>query len=207
LIVGNPALLVIDIQRDWALPAARTGINRMDGYEDVVGRAERLVASARTTGVPVVFFQEAHRRSGVDFGRELDGEEGPHCLEGESGTELWPTLVPRPSEYLIVKRRYSGFFGTELSILLQGLHADTLVLIGALTDVCVHYTFVDAHQHDYRVRVVEDCVIGSSRARHFAALDAMEYLQSGARCTTGPATDAFGSRAVEPVSALVEVGQ
>jgi nicotinamidase-related amidase len=207
LIVGNPVLLVIDIQRDWALPVAQAGINRMDGYEDVVGRAERLAASARTTGVPIIFFQEAHRRSGVDFGRELDGEEGPHCLEGESGTELWPTLVPRQDEYHIVKRRYSGFFGTELTILLQGLQANTLVLIGALTDVCVHYTFVDAHQHDYHVRVVEDGVIGSSEARHFAALDAMEYLQSGARCTTGQVTEAFGALAGRPIPALVEVGR
>jgi nicotinamidase-related amidase len=207
LILGNPVLMVIDIQRDWAMPAAQAGITRMDGHQEVVGRAERLVAAARTTEVPIVFFQEAHRRSGVDFGRELDGDEGPHCLEGEPGTDLWPTLVPRPGEHHIVKRRYSGFFGTDLTILLQGLHADTLVLIGALTDVCVHYTFVDAHQHDYHVRVVEDCVIGSSQARHAAALDAMEYLQHGARCTTEAALAALAAVAGEPGPVLVEVGQ
>ncbi|HEX3460413.1 MAG TPA: isochorismatase family cysteine hydrolase [Acidimicrobiales bacterium] len=207
LILGNPVLLVIDIQRDWAMPAAQAGITRMDGHEEVVGRAERLVAAARTTEVPIVFFQEAHRRSGVDFGRELDGDEGPHCLEGEPGTDLWPTLVPGPGEHHIVKRRYSGFFGTDLSILLQGLHADTLVLIGALTDVCVHYTFVDAHQHDYHVRVVEDCVIGSSPARHAAALDAMEYLQHGARCTTDQALGALAAVGGQPGAFLVEVGQ
>lgn len=207
LILGNPVLMVIDIQRDWAMPAAQAGITRMDGHQEVVGRAERLVAAARTTEVPIVFFQEAHRRSGVDFGRELDGDEGPHCLEGEPGTDLWPTLVPRPGEHHIVKRRYSGFFGTDLTILLQGLHADTLVLIGALTDVCVHYTFVDAHQHDYHVRVVEDCVIGSSQARHAAALDAMEYLQHGARCTTEQALAALAAVAGEPGPVLVEVGQ
>jgi nicotinamidase-related amidase len=207
LIPGNPVLVVIDIQRDWAMPAAEAGIARMDGHEDVIGRAERLVAAARTAGVPIVFLQEAHRRSGVDFGRELDGEEGPHCLEGELGTDLWPTLVPRPDEHHIVKRRYSGFFGTDLTILLQGLHADTLVLIGALTDVCVHYTFVDAHQHDYHVRVVEDCVIGSSQDRHAAALDAMEYLQHRARCTTEQVLDALTVMAGEPGPLLVEVGQ
>jgi nicotinamidase-related amidase len=207
LILGNPVLMVIDIQRDWAMPAAQAGITRMDGHQEVVGRAERLVSAARTTEVPIVFFQEAHRRSGVDFGRELDGDEGPHCLEGEPGTDLWPTLVPRPGEHHIVKRRYSGFFGTDLTILLQGLHADTLVLIGALTDVCVHYTFVDAHQHDYHVRVVEDCVIGSSQARHAAALDAMEYLQHGARCTTEAALAALAAVAGEPGPVLVEVGQ
>lgn len=192
-LIGNPVLIVIDIQQDWAFPSSESGIARMTTPEDVVAAAERLVAAARTAGVPIVFFQEAHRRSGVDFGRELDGDEGPHCLEGDPGTDLWPTLLPRDGEYHIVKRRYSAFFGTDLQILLRGLRAETLVLVGGLTDVCVHYTFVDAHQHDYHVRVAQDCVIGSNADRHFAALDAMEYLQHGARRTVAEIADAFAA--------------
>ena len=42
----------------------------------------------------------------------------------------------------------------------------------------MHYTFADAHQRDYYVRVVTDCVGGSSRYLHDAALAAMEYLQT-----------------------------
>ncbi|MDQ1710238.1 MAG: biuret amidohydrolase, partial [Frankiaceae bacterium] len=49
------------------------------------------------------------------------------------------------------------------------------------TDVCVHYTFVDAHQRDFRVRVLEDCVGGSSVEAHDAALRAMTYLQRDCR--------------------------
>jgi nicotinamidase-related amidase len=60
------------------------------------------------------------------------------------------------------------------------LKVDTLLLCGGLTDVCVHYTFVDGHQSDYFCRVVEDCVGGSSLEAHEAALKAMEYLQTGA---------------------------
>ena len=203
-LIGNAVLIVIDIQKDWAFPSSESGIARMTTPEDVVASAERLVAAARDAGVPVVFFQEAHRRSGVDFGRELDGDEGPHCLEGDPGTDLWPTLLPLDGEYHIVKRRYSAFFGTDLQILLRGLRAETLVLIGGLTDVCVHYTFADAHQHDYHVRVVQDCVIGSNADRHLAALDAMEYLQHGARRTEAEIVSAFAaSGATSPL--LIEV--
>jgi nicotinamidase-related amidase len=117
-------------------------------------------------------------------------------VAGAPGTDLWPTLVPDPAaddrEFHIVKRRYSGFIGTEFEIVLRGLGVQTLVLIGGLTDVCVHYTFADAHQRDFYVRVVEDCVGGSSRARHEASLDAMEYLQAGARRTTDEVVAAFG---------------
>ena len=86
-------------------------------------------------------------------------------------------------EYRITKRRYSAFFGTDLEILLKGLHADTLYLVGGLTDVCIHYTAVDAHQHDYRIRVVTDAVAGSSRQAHDAALRAIQYLQREALVT------------------------
>jgi nicotinamidase-related amidase len=184
MFIGRPVLIVVDIQRGYGMSAEEMGITLMKGASQMISRAERLVEAARASGVPVVFFQEAHRPDGVDFGRELDGDEGVHCVEGDPGTEFWPTLTPRDGEYSIAKRRYSCFFGTDLGILLKGLGASTLILIGGLTDVCIHYTFADGHQHDYHMRVVSDCVIGSSEARHAASLSAMEYLQHGACRTT-----------------------
>ena len=208
MIVGKVALVVVDIQQAGAMPAELVGISHMEGVEDRVARAEQLVAAARAAEIPIVFFQEVHRPSGVDFGRELDGAEGRHCVAGAPGTDLWPTLQPDQladdREFHIVKRRYSGFLGTEFEIVLRGLDVQTLVLIGGLTDVCVHLTFADAHQRDFHVRVVEDCVGGSSVPAHDAALSAMEYLQSGARRTTAEVVAAFSSLC--PVGELVGVG-
>lgn len=195
LFVGQVALIVVDIQGGSALPGKESGIPHMNGAAERIARAEQLLSAARAARLPVIFFQEVHRRSGVDFGRELDGAEDVHCVEGEPATELWPTLRPAEGEYHLVKRRYSGFIGTEFELLLRGLNVSTLVLIGGLTDVCVHYTFADAHQRDFYVRVVEDCVGGSSEARHFASLDAMEYLQAGARRATQEILGAFASLA------------
>lgn len=206
LIVGNPVLVVVDIQEGGGMTAEQAGIPVMAGHAERVGVAQRLLAAARAADIPVVFFQEVHRPSGVDFGRELDGTEGVHCVEGRPGTDLEPSLRPildgsRP-EFHLVKRRYSGFIGTEFDIVLRGLKADTLILIGGLTDVCVHYTFADAHQRDYYVRVVSDCVGGSSQKRHDASLDAMEYLQTGAVRTSTEILDAFLSFAPSAPSIL-----
>lgn len=195
MIVGQPVFVVVDFQKGTDLPAEVFGMSVMPGTAERIERAERLLAAARAAGVPVVFFQEVHRRSGVDFGRELDGEENVHCLDGDEATELVESLKPIDGEFHIVKRRYSGFFGTEFDIILRALNASTLVLIGGLTDVCIQYTFADAHQRDFYVRVVGDCVGGSSPARHTAALDAMEYLQSGAVCTTDEIVSAFAELA------------
>lgn len=199
IIVGKPVFVVIDFQKGTDMPAEVFGMSVMAGTAARIERAERLLAAARAAGIPVVFFQETHRRSGIDFGRELDGSESEHCLEGDEATELVdslrPDLASPNGEFLIVKRRYSGFFGTEFDIVLRALHASTLVLIGGLTDVCVHLTFADAHQRDFFVRVVGDCVGGSSPAAHNAALDAMEYLQTGAVRTTDEIISAFAELA------------
>lgn len=183
MIVGRPVLLVIDIQKGCFLPRrATTTLDLMDDSATRYARARLVVDAARAAGVPVVFVQEAHRRDRIDFGRELDGAENIHCLEGEPGTEFAvEEMGMLPDDYRITKRRYSCFFGTDLEILLRGLKAETLIMVGGFTDVCVHYSFVDGHQSDYYCRVVEDCVSGSSEAAHQAALVAMDYLQAGAR--------------------------
>lgn len=197
LIEGQPVLVVVDIQGGETNtsdePDAEVSIPLMPGYDAAMENAPILIEKARERGIPVVFFQEAHRRDLIDFGRELDGAEGIHLLEGDPGTEVSPAVGMRPDDYFIRKRRYSCFFGTEFEILLKGLKANTLILIGGHTDVCVHYTFVDGHQHDYFMRVVTDCVAGSSQAAHDASLNAMEYLQTGARRTTSEILQAFDS--------------
>ena len=179
-IVGNPVLLVIDIQKS-AFMEVKAGIPVMPGYKENMERARSVVDAAHDAGIPVVFVQEIHRRDMVDYGRELDGSEDIHCMEGEPGTPVaFEEMGRQPGDYYVPKRRYSCFYGTEMEILLKGLKAQTLILVGGMTDVCVHYSFVDGHQGDYHCRVVADCVGGTSPEAHQASLNAMEYLQEGA---------------------------
>lgn len=195
MIVGRPVVIVIDMQKGsfMANPNPNPNLEFMSDSVERYLRSRVVVDAARAAGVPVIFFQEAHRADLVDFGRELDGNEGYHCIEGRPGTPLAvEEMGILPDDYTIRKRRYSCFFGTELEILLKGLKAQTLILTGGFTDVCVHYTFVDAHQHDYHCRVVEDCVAGSSLKAHDSALVAMEYLQWGARRQSAEIVAAFG---------------
>ena len=180
----SSALLVIDVQECGRQPYDQAGIAQMSGYDDRVARIADVVDAFRSAGRPVIWSQEVHRPDLADIGRELDGSEGIHCVLGAPGTEIVAELVPRPDEHLIQKRRYSVFYGTDLDIILRGMGIRTLVLVGMLTNVCVHYTFVDAHQGDYVVRVVTDCVSGSSDEAHHAALEAMRYLQRDAWVTS-----------------------
>lgn len=182
LIEGKAALIVIDIQASTFIDDSKErSIPNMEGFKERMLKARIAIDQARECDIPVIFIQEIHRKNLSDFGRELDGDEDIHCLDNNPGTDIAVKEMGfRSNDYLIPKRRYSSFYGTDLEILLRGLKVDTLILVGALTDVCVHYTFVDAHQGDYFCRVIEDCVGGSSIEAHDASLKAMEYLQTGA---------------------------
>jgi len=182
LIEGRAVLVVIDIQASTFVDdSVVRSIDNMPGYKARMLKAREAIDKARERGIPVVFIQEVHRPDGVDFGRELDGDEDVHCLEDKPGTALAvKEMGIVRGDCIVPKRRYSAFFGTDFEILLKGLRADTLIMVGGLTDVCVHYTFVDGHQHGYFCRVIEDCVGGSSIEAHEASLKAMAYLQRGA---------------------------
>lgn len=174
----STALICVDMQAD-----AFTGnsILPLVGTEEILPKAKQVLAAARAAKLPIIHFKEVHRKEMVDFGRELDGAEPVHCLETWPGTDYYWELAPIDGEFAIMKRRYSCFFATDLEILLKGLKVDTVILMGMMTNVCVHYTAVDAHQRDYHFHVIEDCTAGSDWEAHWAALKAMEYLQTGAR--------------------------
>lgn len=171
--LSRAAVLVVDMQHDFLDAEAPVP---GEGGMEIVGPIQALLALARATNVPIIYTQESHRASRVDFGRELDYGETLHCIEGTPGIRIIEQLAPQAGDQVLVKRRYSAFFATDLDLLLRGLGVDTLILTGVMTDVCVRATAQDAMQLDYYVVVPRECVAGTTRARHEAALENMGYV-------------------------------
>lgn len=167
------AVIIIDMQNDFI---GEEAVIPCKGTQDVVQNIKKLTEFCHSNHIPVIYTQEAHRSSQIDFGRELDGDEPLHCLEGSNGIEIIRELSPQPEDYVIMKRRYSGFFQTDLQVLLSGLKVDNLIITGAATDVCVRATATDAQQFGYHVYVPKDCVAGTTPRQHEAALDHIRYI-------------------------------
>lgn len=174
-----PALLVIDSQCEFVTTGETAGAIATDDPSEALATVSGLIQAAHDVDMPVIFTQEVHRKQHVDFGRELDGDEGVHCIEGTRGAGFRPETQPRDGDFIVPKRRYSGFFATDLDLLLRGLGVDALLICGFVADVCVHCTAVDAHQYDYHVFVAQDGTTGTSPEAGRAALAAIEYLQRG----------------------------
>ncbi len=165
--MGRAALLVIDMLRDFI-----EGKLSSPRFRRVIPCIERLLEVARGRGVPVVYVCDSHV-PGVDRELEL---WGPHAVRGTRGAEVIDELKPREGDYIVLKRRYSGFFQTDLDLLLRELGVDTVILTGVSTDVCVLHTAADAFFRGYRVVVVEDCVEAFTEEGHRWALDYMKRV-------------------------------
>lgn len=180
VIVGNPALIVIDYQNDFLDPGSPI---ECVGAMTALQNTKPVIAAARAAGIPVIFTQEYHRDPNVfgtyDMGREADGEDPLHTVLGTKGFELSDALLPlAANDYIMPKPRYSCFIGTDLDLILRSRKIDTLIITGVCTNICVHYTFIDAHQSDYWVRVIEDCVAAPDYQAHLEALTQFKYLQA-----------------------------
>ena len=103
----SSALLVIDIQQEDFVGMNES--NRNDPRGDCIRNARRVLDVFRKKGLPVVQIKEVHRPDLVDFGRELDGSEGIHCIETCPENDYAQLTYPIEGEYLISKRRYSAF--------------------------------------------------------------------------------------------------
>ena len=110
----KPAILVVDMLNDFV-----TGALTCDRAKAIVPATAQLLDAARAAGVPVIFCNDAHR-PGID--REL-ALWGDHAIAGTEGAEVIPELKLSDKDYVVPKRRYSGFFQTDLDILLKELGA------------------------------------------------------------------------------------
>jgi len=100
----------------------------------------------------------------------------PHCLFGTKGAEIIEELKPLNNEYIIHKRRYSGFFQTDLDISLREKDILELELTGVCTNICVLYTAVSARMLNYKVTVLKNCVASFDQQAHNFALKQMEDI-------------------------------
>ncbi|WP_028973883.1 cysteine hydrolase family protein [Spirochaeta cellobiosiphila] len=174
----NSALLLVDVQDSKNPPEIYKSDDQRKSRDFYHENVKKVTEYFREKGnVPIIHVIELHRDDLVDFGRELDGSENIHCLEKDSF--FWEPTAPIDGEYVIQKRRYSAFFGTDLEILLRGLQTEHLFICGGMTDICVHYTAVEAHQMDYHIHVVrEACGTHSSVEDAEAVFDSINYFQS-----------------------------
>lgn len=163
----HPALLVVDFVKAYLVKDSPL----YAGVEAVRDHCARLLAAARSAGVPVVHTNVSYRPGGADGG--LFMRKLPLLKVFEEGSPLGDFvdgLEPAAGEPVITKQFASGFFGTKLANVLSSLDVDTVLIAGVTTSGCVRATALDALQNGFAPIVVRDAVGDRDPAPHEANL-------------------------------------
>lgn len=127
---------------------------------------DRLRREFRQRGLPVIYvndnFGEWHSESSKLVEQALERDNPV--------TEL---IRPMDDDFFVIKPQFSGFYATNLPVLLPKLGVSRLVLVGIATDICVLFTAADAHMRDYALWIPEDAVAAESEERGKWALEIM----------------------------------
>lgn len=164
---GAIVLLVVDMTRPFvdegrplATPNARAVLPRVAELIDAFRRAKR----------PVIWLVQGHHSVSHDRGKRLASWWKTPIMEGTDDVELAAGLEAADGEKIIIKRRYSGFYQTDLELTLRNLEVSQVVIAGTLTHVCPFSTALDAFARDLCVFYPADATASANRELHLAAL-------------------------------------
>lgn len=156
-LIRHSALIIIDMVFDFTDPKGKVY------YEDnakILPKVQEALEFCRNNDILVIFIQHRHRKDKPD--KNLVGMR-PNCIEGTGGEMIDPSLkVDQKKDYVIQKRRYSAFFGTDLDLVLREHDIKYLIMVGTKTNCCVRATVTDAYYLDYYPIVLSDCVCTNS---------------------------------------------
>jgi len=156
--MARSALVIVDVQNEVFHPDGVLAGDFPAKVRPMLAAVRRLVNWAHGQDVPVIWLRLAFRPGHFDAVRDSMSRTRGTFVDGSWGADLLDGLGRQPGDIVITKKRPSGFFQTDLSIVLRGLGIDRLIVAGASTNWAVESTVRDAHSHDLEVIVVREAV-------------------------------------------------
>ena len=160
---SKTAIVVIDLQK---------GIAAMEtqpyAAKTVIENAARLLDVFRKNSMPVFLVRVAMAPDSKDrlspvsditwgnAGRQMPADWNELVLELRSET----------SDFIITKKQWGAFYGTELDLQLRRRKIDTIVLCGISTNIGVESTARFAYEYGYNQIFVEDAMLAQSKEQH-----------------------------------------
>lgn len=176
---GGVGLLIIDMINDMKFAGADSMAKPALQAASAIAR---LREDADRLSAPVVYVNDNYGQWHSERSRIVQscGEASP------TARRLLQAIAPRDDDFFVIKPQFSGFYATNLQVLLPKLGVSRLVLTGLAADICVLFTAADAHMRAYDLWTPTDAV-ASSRPEHRAW--ALEIMQKSMGAEVAPTTD------------------
>lgn len=162
----NLTIFVIDMINDFVYDKFRN-----ERAIEIIPNIKKILNKAREKDIPIIYLKDSHE--------EGDPEEslwGPHALANSKGSEIISDLRPNRKDYIILKKTYSGFYKTDLDLLLKKLEVDSAILLGVSTDICVQNNAADLFYRGFKIFVVKDGTASINEENHENALNYIKNI-------------------------------
>lgn len=159
------ALLVHDMQGYFLRPYASDA----EPLPGLISHIARLIAAARTAGVPVFYTAQHGDQDRRDRGLQAD-LWGPGMSRAPEHQDILPELAPAPGDFPLVKHRYSAFQRSNLESLMRARGRDQLIVCGVYAHIGCQLTAAEAFQRDIEPFFVADALGDFSREKHLEAV-------------------------------------
>ena len=184
--VGESALLVLDLQRDFLEGDGRMPIAAQQ-VTPLLAVANALIDAAASEGAPVVYVLNAFPRSQHVLNFFRHGA----AVAGTPGAEINPRVRRAPEAATFSKERSDAFSNADLDVFFRKAGVRHLVIVGVFAPACVRATARGALRKGYRVTVVSDGVGAASDAARDRALS---RIAAGGAAIAKAESIALGSR-------------
>lgn len=182
-VLANPArarfgygarLAVVNVDLQRAYTDIHSFATAYESDPDQIAHVNRLSATARAAGMPVIWTRVGYRPDGADAGVWGTRTNTPDSLQniaiGSARHQFDPRCAIDPRDLEFTKRMPSAFFETPLRSWLQWHGVDTVVVTGGSTSGCVRATAVDALSHGFRTIVPLETSADKHASYHYANL-------------------------------------
>ncbi|MFS1464013.1 cysteine hydrolase family protein [Vibrio lentus] len=140
----NTALLLIDFQNDYfpSYEGAKWGLSETEKAAD---KGAQLLATFRSKKLPIVHVRH-----------EFPTDEAPFFLPDSDGAQIHSSVTPREGEPVIVKHQINSFRDTELNKVLKEQGVEKLIIVGAMSHMCIDAVTRAATDLGYECHVAHD---------------------------------------------------
>lgn len=162
----RPAVVIVDMLEDGYKE------RRPEREEEkIVIPVRDFLKKWRSLSLPVIFACDSFLPGDFLF----KGRMKPTALRGTPGASVLADLEPARTDIILPKRRFSGFFKTDLDQTLRTMGVDTVAVGGLNTHFCVLATAFDAFCNDFATIIIEDLSAAYKRDIHENFIEAYRY--------------------------------
>lgn len=140
----NTALILVDFQNDYfeSFEEAKWKLNKT---EDAAKNALLLLNKFREKQLEIVHVRH-----------EFKSMDAPFFVPNTKGAQIHTILTPKGKEFQVLKHEVNSFKGTNLKKILDESNIENVIIVGAMSYMCIDAATRAAHDFGYNCFVAHD---------------------------------------------------